>query len=405
MDSAFKIFWVGFLIYTISFTLTYIPVINDHVANIFKSIGILLFIPAAINQIQWKFESKYLMFVFSLYCLCVFTVILRGFNFDLTYIKIMLTDPFEGIFSYICPLILLFPLKPGYLKNIFKIIVILSISYIVIAFIVINLFFESGVNLTSQSVFEYTTKTLSLPIGFILLTYPYQSKNRTLLAFFTILLIFFFSAIRARRGLMFVSINMLVFSYFIYFYLHKMKFFLFTLSLLLISTIYFFGTKIYSENQSGIFSYISDRLNEGIDETRSGVEDDLFQDMEFKDWVIGKGINGSYYSPGLDGEDFRDYRTGIETDYLAIILKGGLINLGLLLLIAIPAIFKGLFYSRNILSKAAGIWILLYLFDLYPLPVTDFTLNYLLVWISIGICYSNTIRNIPENKMNLLLIS
>jgi hypothetical protein len=184
-----------------------------------------------------------------------------------------------------------------------------------------------------------------------------------------------------------------------------MKIFLFALSLLLISTIYFFGTKIYSENQRGIFSYISDRLNEGIDDTRAGVEEDLFQDMEFKDWVIGKGINGSYYSPGLDGEDFRDYRTGIETDYLAIILKGGLINLGLLLLIAIPAIFKGLFYSRNILSKAAAIWILLYLLDLYPTPVTDFTLNYLLVWISIGICYSNTIRNISENKMNLLLIN
>jgi hypothetical protein len=66
---------------------------------------------------------------------------------------------------------------------------------------------------------------------------------------------------------------------------------------------------------------------------------------------------------------------------------------------AVPAMFKGLFYSKNILSKAAGIWILLWLTDLYPATINTFTLNYLLVWISVAICYSKTIRNMPDSAI------
>ena len=65
----------------------------------------------------------------------------------------------------------------------------------------------------------------------------------------------------------------------------------------------------------------------------------------------------------------------------------------------IPAVVKGLFFSKNLLSKAAGVWILLWILYLYPTSVTTFTLHYILVWICIGICYSNKIRNIPEEAM------
>jgi hypothetical protein len=93
------------------------------------------------------------------------------------------------------------------------------------------------------------------------------------------------------------------------------------------------------------------------------------------------------------------YRRGIETDYLTIILKGGIISLGLMLLIVIPAIIKGLFQSKNLISKAAAIWIFFYLIDLYPSPVTAFSLNYLLVWISVGICYSKEMRGLSDIKI------
>ena len=90
----------------------------------------------------------------------------------------------------------------------------------------------------------------------------------------------------------------------------------------------------------------------------------------------------------------------IETDYLNIILKGGIISLVLLFMIAIPAIIKGLFYSKNILSKAAAFWIILWFMELYPANVNSFSLNHILVWISIGICYSKEIRSHSDSYVS-----
>jgi hypothetical protein len=138
-----------------------------------------------------------------------------------------------------------------------------------------------------------------------------------------------------------------------------------------------------------------DRISQ---DSRSEVEQYFFRDLKPIDWIIGKGINGKYFCPIGDGlGGITILRNGIETDYLNIILKGGIISLGLKLLIAIPAIINGLFHSKNLLSKAAGIWIFFYLIDLYPSPVTTFSLNYLLVWISIGICYSKELRDLSDD--------
>ncbi|MGN6298362.1 MAG: hypothetical protein ACTHM7_16345, partial [Ginsengibacter sp.] len=98
-----------------------------------------------------------------------------------------------------------------------------------------------------------------------------------------------------------------------------------------------------------------------------------------------------------------DYRSLIETGYLQIILKGGLVRLILLLLILVPAVILGLFFSNNLLSKAAAIWILIALISLYPATVESFELQYIIVWISVGICYSKVIRRLPERQITELL--
>jgi hypothetical protein len=152
---------------------------------------------------------------------------------------------------------------------------------------------------------------------------------------------------------------------------------------------------------SNTTSLFIDRIGQ---DSRSEVEQYFFRDLKPIDWIIGKGINGKYFCPMGDGiGGITILRNGIETDYLNIILKGGIISLGLNLLIAIPAIINGLFHSKNLLSKAAGIWILFYLIDLYPSPVTTFSLNYLLVWISIGICYSKELRYLSDEKIKEVL--
>jgi len=71
----------------------------------------------------------------------------------------------------------------------------------------------------------------------------------------------------------------------------------------------------------------------------------------------------------------------------------------LFIMISVPALIKGLFHSNNLLIKAAGIWILLFYLYAYPGTPTIFSLNYILVWISIGACYSQELRYLTDDEI------
>jgi hypothetical protein len=392
-----KFFWLGFIIYTAAYTLsTVLPSSFHDRRELVQTIGLLLLVPAAFKLIKFKIENPYLRVIYILYCGWLILVLLRGFRFDYVQIREMMFDAWAGIFLYLTPLILLFPKNIFYLKRVFEVIGILSIIYIVFCLLFYKLLLNpDSMYIPSREAAEYLTKCLSIPSGFLLLTYVYHSNKRKLLAFFVIMLTLFLVIFRGRRSLIFMTICPLLFAYFIFFYINKRKLSVILTSFFLLAALSFYGVKLYNENKTGMFNIITERVDE---DTRTGVEVCFYEDLQTKDWVLGRGINGEYFCPAVD-TDFSNYRDMIETDYLNIILKGGIISLGLLLLITIPAIFKGLFYSKNILSKAAGIWILFWVLDLYPATVYTFTFNYLLVWISVGICYSKTIRNMPESTI------
>jgi len=197
---------------------------------------------------------------------------------------------------------------------------------------------------------------------------------------------------------------MLFCSYLIYHYINKTKVVNLVLSLFLITIITFISIRIYNENRKDTFSLITERINQ---RTRSEVVKFFYRDMEVKDWIIGKGLNGEYFCPGVTEGVGRItiFRRVVETGYLQVILNGGLISLVLLLLIAIPAMIRGIFYSNNILSKAAGIWIFLFLLYMYPGTITKFSLHYLIVWISIGISYSKQICSLPDETIREMFTS
>jgi hypothetical protein len=329
----------------------------------------------------------------------VITIILRGFVFEREFLQQMVFDAYAGLFLYLVPLILLFPRNLSSIKMVFNVIITLSVIYIIFILWNLNDLVYIGKNINSQAMVEYFSKTLSIPCGFILLTFIYHSDRRKIWALLVVLLSLILAIIRARRGLMFMTSTLLLLSAVVYFFANKGNLFKRFFPLLLLPVVFMLLNKVYHENESGFFSLITERIDE---DTRSGVELYFYNDMEVQDWIIGKGINGLYFCPvgfEIENREIKDYRFGVETDYLTIILKGGIISLGLLLLIAVPALIKGLFYSSNILSKAAGLWILLWIIELYPTTVTTYTMNYLLVWISIGICYSDEIRNMPEDKL------
>lgn len=288
---------------------------------------------------------------------------------------------------------MLLPQKLILYKKIFSVILILGIFYVIYSLLFLANLMDPEKNVLSRDIVEYFSKNLAIPVIFILLTYVYHSSRRNLMAAGILLLCVFFALVRARRGLLFMTVGSFFFIFIIFWINTKYKILTFILLggfvvMLGSVLVYLF---LYSDSE-----YISFLQQRGAEDTRDGIERYFYNDMEGLDWIVGKGMSGVYYSPTMAEGNFRGT---IETDYLNMILKGGFVQLVLLLLMFIPAIYKGLFKSKNNLSKAAAIWILIWLINTHPSTIQVFSLFYILVWISVGICYSDTIRNLSEKGL------
>ncbi|KAA9039288.1 oligosaccharide repeat unit polymerase [Ginsengibacter hankyongi] len=394
------LFTSGLITYSVSFALCYsqFPIAIFHAGQL---VGLALIVVSSISLCKFNIENRYLSIFYVAYLIWLAIIITRGFQTDSTFIKDMLYNARYGLMPYFVPVVLLFTKHSFFYKKIFDAIIILGIFYLIFDVIFIRQLLSSDRdNSTSVSIIEIFTSTLSLSAGFILLTYNYHSIKRILFSLFIVVLSLFFAVIRARRGLIFMCSSMLLCFYLLFTIHSKLKFAIIYISILLAAIGALYLSSIYKIGNRNIFSFVLDR---GDEDTRTGVEMYFYDDLKTKDWIIGKGINGQYFCPDIEEEQATNYRNVIETDYLQIILNGGLLSLGLLLLILIPAVCLGLFYSKNMLSKGAAIWILLWIFYLYPARVSTFTLHYILVWISVGICYSKFMRKMSENEMKEFL--
>lgn len=138
---------------------------------------------------------------------------------------------------------------------------------------------------------------------------------------------------------------------------------------------------------SGVFNNMANRANE---DTRSGVEELFFADFSnapISDWIFGRGMDGGYYQPTKNEEtgEIADNRTVIETGYLNMMLKGGIIYDATIILIMLLAIKRG-FTKHNSINKYISIILLTYFIDLYTTnPVCAFSVRSILFWFCISI--------------------
>lgn len=397
-----NIFWLGVILYMVSHTLASTDKVNYVLCNVFQLIGLAMMIPAGVLTFNYKITEIYLKIVFILYlCWAVF-VIIKGIELDYETIKLMLFNPFRGVFLYFVPLFLLYPRKITYYLKLVETIIVLSAIYLVLVLVFIKDLLISGNDFVSQGLAENFVQFLAIPAGFVLLTFVYYRKKTALFALFIFLLTFLLVVIRARRGLMFITMTMLMFSYLVYQIANKTKIINIVISFFALVIIGYVAVIIYDHNRKDTFSLITERFEQN---TRGQVEEYFYRDMKPVDWIFGKGMQGEYFCPGVvEGVGrITIYRGVIETGYLQVILNSGLIGLVLLLLIFLPAIFLGLFRSENILSKASAIWILLFLIYMYPGSFVIFSVYYIIVWISVGICYSGHVRNLTDETIRHII--
>ncbi|HMI01441.1 MAG TPA: hypothetical protein VK541_03115 [Pedobacter sp.] len=388
-----NLFFAGFISYTLGYTATVVPGVNFIIVQAFQLMGLGVLIPAAVMLFEFRLESNYLKITLLLYMIWMVAIICRGFGMQYDFLKLMLFDPSVGIFLYLTPLIVLFPDKLIFYRKAFDAILIMAVTFVIFDAALLKYLMDGDVeSVESREILEAICKNLAIPCGFLLLSYTYHTNTKKLFALGVIAVTFVLAILRARRGLMFMSGSLLMAFYLMSMYVNRTRPAYILYSLLAIFILTVTGFVLFFANTGGIFDSLMGRIDE---DTRSTVEICFDQDMTQTDWWIGKGINGEYFCPGIDAPD-ADYRTVVETGYLNIILKGGFISLGLLLLTLLPAVYKGFFKSKNLLSKAAATWILLWMCYAHPSTITSFSMNYILVWVSVSICYSYKIRNMKD---------
>ena len=406
-----NLFWYGLTVYMIFFVLAAAETsfLSPASCQALQILGFIGMAAGGSSLMRFKFDNKYLEILFIAHLLYSVTIILRGSQYDKDALKQMFLDPTFGILPYFASLVMLLPRNIGVYKKIFNVLLIFSGFYLVCVVIFYNTLHDyDRLNLVSQGLVENLSVYLSLPIGFLLLNYVYFTGKKALLgmgiknlfALFVILVTLFFAIFRARRGLIFMCASTMACMGMIYIISTKRKMLIIFMAVILTAV----GSVSLSDIKlPSMFNFLMDR---GEEDTRTGVEVWMYDDMSSTDWIIGKGIKGKYYCPIVDNVNDAEgagYRDSIETGYLEIILKGGILNLGLLLLMFIPAVYKGFFKSKNVLSKAAAMWVFLWIVYLYPSGGVVFTLNYILVWVAAGICYSEKIGNLSDSTIKTYL--
>lgn len=146
---------------------------------------------------------------------------------------------------------------------------------------------------------------------------------------------------------------------------------------------------------SGVFNNMAQRAT--LD-TRSGVEELFFLDFfnsPIEDWIFGRGMNGGYLQKVVNEStgEVSDTRSVIETGYLNMILKGGLLYVLIILLIMFYTISKGIKTKRKEYIYIAII-LSTYLIDLYTTnPVCIYSVRSIIFWFIISVLNQVVISN------------
>lgn len=304
-------------------------------------------------------------------------------------------SPFNqiGWTALLTPLIVFIGFRDLSLKSIFKFSYFYGILGILITILYFKNIFRPNLGMSGEEYQDYiTTAGMSyvflFSTNFMFLCYAFVSSKYRKIAFFSIFISILIVLFTARRGSLFMSLLFLMLTFYLYVFTSKRgsKF----MKLLFVLSIVAVGVGTFLMYADSAFSLFFTRLGE---DSRSPVEQAFFDSFkgETLDWIFGRGINGSYYCILFD-DSFVNYRGVIETGYLYIILKGGVISLSFFLFFLLNSAYIGFFKTNNTLTKAMALYLVAHVIYLLPFGLPSFSLEYIIVWICISYCQSKTWR-------------
>lgn len=399
-----KIFFVYNIVWAAPLFIS-LPPITILLANFISTLLLFWYARLFIDYSSVESKLKFLVYLLLIWnVICIF----RSFSFDFRVYGRMLASP-DFMLPFLFPFLVFLKGKLKLISLLNRTIILFDLVYLIglVLFAVLPL--KSNI-FESFNDYEYFSKHFAYANGLLLLTYSYQTRKVKFLTIIVFLVSLIIALVLARRGqVMIISLFGIMAWLLHVFYINRKNLFknILIYSSLILMFYFGFSSKI-SNLFNNNFSYFVERIDHN---SRDFAQDQFLDDMKPIDYVFGRGVNGRYkitedvdndYEGDTRTEEEKQYRYLIETGYLNLILKGGSIALVLTVLISLIAILKGLFGSSNGYVKACSFFILVNLIALYPESTLSFTLRYMLIWICIGFCVSQT-RNLTNDQIKELL--
>lgn len=144
-----------------------------------------------------------------------------------------------------------------------------------------------------------------------------------------------------------------------------------------------------------ILSMLSD---EWFVDTRTFLWEEMNDDFGVKDWIVGRGALGSYYSAyfdytsraGMEGDWM--FRQVNEIGYLHIALKAGLIGVLLYFLTVARATYKSLFLADKRFAVGLTLLLSMHLLEMAVVGQASFQPSRVLLWMLVGIAMSTPLK-------------
>lgn len=386
--SAFDWMLCGILLYELGFLFK----INSIYSSIFGVFGLIIVFFYAVFKISHRIPfSGFKRVLFFLYLFWNLFVIL----YSLVTTGFSGLSPFNqyGWPSLITPLIVFLGIQNLSLKSVFKFSYIYGIIGIGITVLNFKDIFRANIPISGEG-YAYYTGIASMSYVFLfstslmILCYSFVEYKYRRIAFFAILINLIIVLFAARRGGIFMNLLFLIFTFYLYIISSKKG--LMLPKILFVLAFVAVGIGLFVMYSDTAFSLLFTRLDE---DSRAPVEIAFYDSFkgETLDWIFGRGINGSYYCILFD-DSFVNYRGIIETGYLYIILKGGLISLSFYLYFLLNSAYVGFFKTNNMLTKAMALYLLAHVIYLLPFGLPSFSLEYINVWICVLYCQSKVLR-------------
>ncbi|WBL22047.1 O-antigen ligase family protein [Zunongwangia sp. HRR-M8] len=247
-----------------------------------------------------------------------------------------------------------------------------------------------------------------MPISFFLLFFPILPKKWKFIGILSILLITLLSSGARSNVIKFIVPFGLSFLYYFRNFFSKKIFFLISLMFFVLPFAFFY---LAANNTFNVFKF-DEYLDTKNDDQKLLVDTRTFLYEE----VISSAINNDYWflgrsmARGFDSNFFdwleaykqyrletdRDERQSSEVSILNIFNYFGIVGVIAYFIIFFKAVHTSIYMSNNIFSKILGVYVAFRWFYSWIEDFSRFDLNFLVLWIAVGVCFSETFRSMND---------